>query len=92
MHHTELVSELAVSAGLIENMEGILPKTAANRQNRVIMSEIGDIILPMTNGGAGKVSRNFAYVSLHHIFNRGNGIGFFGKNYLADHSIDIGIG
>ena len=52
MHHSQLVSELALSAGLIQHAQGILPEASSNRQKRIILDEEIDVILPMTDGRA----------------------------------------
>ncbi len=53
MNHAELIAQLTVGSGLIKNPQGVLPKTTAHRQNRVILGEMGNVILPMTNGCTG---------------------------------------
>ncbi len=53
MDHAELVSKLAVGARWIQHSQGVLPETASHGQNRVVLSEMSDIVLVMTNCGAG---------------------------------------
>ena len=89
--HRELVAQLAVSAGLVEHAQGVLPKAATHWENGVILREKLDVVRVMTDGGASQVARDLTQVGLHHLFHRSLGLGFLGQNYLADHRIHVGI-
>ncbi|MBA7555668.1 hypothetical protein ES705_48348 [subsurface metagenome] len=52
MNHTELISKLTVRAGLIEHPKSVFPESAAHRQDGIVLGEVLNIHLPVTDSCA----------------------------------------
>ena len=92
VNHRELVAQLAVGARLIQHAQGVFPKAAAHRQDRIVLREILDVVGTVANGGARQVARDFAQVGLHHFFDWGLGFRLLGQDHFANDCIDVRIG
>ena len=46
----------------------------------------------MRQGGAGQVARDLAQIGGHDLVDDTDGAGLLGKNHLAHHSVDVGVG
>ena len=92
VNHTELVAELTVGSGLIQHPEGVFPKTATHRKNRIILGEESNVVLLMADGCACQVSGDLAQIGLHDLLNGRLGFRLLGQNDLTNDRIDIGIG
>ena len=49
VNHAELVTELAVGSGPIQDPEGVLPETAAHRQDGIVLGEMRNVVLSVTD-------------------------------------------
>ena len=92
VRHAQLVAELAVGAGLIQDPEGVLPETAAHWQDGIVLGKMGNVLLAVANGRARQMPGDFAQVGLHDLLDGRFGFRLFRQNDLANDCIDVGIG
>ena len=92
VNHAQLVSQLAFGAGLVKHSECLFPEPAANGKDRIVLREVGDVVLAVADAGARKMARDFAEVLLHHRFDRLNAVGTLGQDHLTNDRFDVGVG
>src|SRR5690606_35484541 len=71
--------------------KGVFPETSANRQDGIILWEVGQVILTVAEGGPGQVPGNFPQVGLHDLLNGGLGFRVLGQDDLSDNGIHISV-
>ena len=92
VNHAELVAELTVGSGLIHHPQGVFPETTAHRQNGIVLGEMRNVVLPVTDGRARQMPGDLAQVGLHDLLNGRLGFRLLGQNDLTDDRVDVGIG
>ncbi len=89
--HAQLIAQLAVSTGLIQDPQAVIPETTAYGQDGIVLREVGYVILAVADCCAIQVTCNLSHVCLHHSFDDWFGFRRLGQDDLADDCINIGI-
>ena len=89
--HAELVAQLTVCACLIEDAKCVLPKPSPNREDGVVLCKMRDVVLAVSDAGAGQMPGYFAKIRLHDLLDLAEGVRLLGENHLTDDRVDIGV-